>query len=141
MADQPDYFRDIIGELFVKHFLEEDGLTNSSEFWQRKGREATGLIELVNDRYVIVDEHFQLGSHKIRTFSNFIKHLPIALQLNHILKKYSSCINFDKYPWSKNDKILLDEISPWIQNKPISQFPFYKYFQPHQHRTAKLMCN
>lgn len=318
MADQPDYFRDIIGELFVKHLLEEDGLTKASEFWQRKGREAAGLIELVNDRYVIVDEHFQLGSHKIRTFSNFIKHLPIALQLNHMLKKYSndanildlakkitkerkiiftydhvkellccdvmqqlklfsnigmiciigdgygyvttlikrlyprkavicvnlekmlifdvigfehnfdscnnsnrvylvkksgdiqdsnngciyfleaencnllrglpislfinicsmqememdvinnyisimrsssaesyfycnnrvekkfkdgSCISFDKYPWSKNDKILLDEICPWIQKKPISQFPFYKYFQPHQHRAVKLMCN
>lgn len=318
MSDQPDYFRDVMEKIFVKNFLEEDGLTKASKFWQRKGSEAANLIQIVNDRYAIVDEYIQLGSYKKRTFNNFIQHLPIVLQLNHMLKKYcndanilnlgkkiteerkiifeydhvkqllccdvmnklelfsnckmiciigdgygyvttltkrmfpektvicvnlgkmlifdviccelnfdshnssntaylaresgdiedsnnggiyfleaenchllrglpislfinicsmqemdmdvikdyfsimrsssvesyfyscnrvekkfkdGSCISFNEYPWSENDKILIDEICPWIQKRPMSRYPFSKKFQPHKHRAVKLKPN
>jgi hypothetical protein len=55
--------------------------------------------------------------------------------------KDGSCISFEKYPWIDNDEILLDDICPWIASKPVVQFPFVKYFQPHQHRAVKIMQN
>ena len=59
---------------------------------------------------------------------------------NRVEKKLrdGSCINFNEYPWSENDTILFDEICPWLQKRPVSQIPFNKPFQPHQHRAVKL---
>ncbi len=37
-------------------------------------------------------------------------------------------IEFSKYGWSKNDKILIDELCPWTEHFPINYPPFIKKF-------------
>ena len=44
MTEQSDYYGDIIDELYNKYFLKEGGLTETSDYWQRKGAEATPRI-------------------------------------------------------------------------------------------------
>ena len=59
---------------------------------------------------------------------------------NRISKKLpdSEVINFSKYPWSKEDQLIIDDLCPWAQKFPINRPPFYRNFDgPHQHRLIK----
>ena len=71
--------------------------------------------------------------------------------------KNGDVIRFNNYPWIDNDKIILDEICPWLIKRPISIkeailrrklskqkppikniFRFNHKFYPHQHRIIKI---
>lgn len=46
---------------------------------------------------------------------------------------------FNEYPWSENDKVLVDELCPWHQQYYSIKPPFYhKYDGPHRHRLTYL---
>lgn len=49
---------------------------------------------------------------------------------------------FDDYPWSEQDKIIIDEECPWSQEYYATRPPFFrKYDGPHQHRLVRLSSN
>lgn len=48
-------------------------------------------------------------------------------------------INFFKYPWSKEDHLIVNGLCPWAQRFPINMPPFYRDLDgPHQHRLIKV---
>lgn len=50
-----------------------------------------------------------------------------------------SVIRFDAYPWDKGDQVLVDELCPWYQRRPVLKPPFWRPFGgPIQHRLVQL---
>ena len=48
-------------------------------------------------------------------------------------------IDFSKYPWSKEDYLIVNGLCPWAQGCPINKPPFYRNFDgPVQHRLIKV---
>ena len=50
-----------------------------------------------------------------------------------------SSIRFDAYPWDRNDGVLVDELCPWYQRRPVLKPPYWRPFGgPIRHRLARL---
>ena len=67
--------------------------------------------------------------------------IPYFYCCNRLEKKLpdGTMVRFLDYPWDMDDKILIDELSPWYQTYPAPNPPFWRRFDgPIHHRLVKL---